>query len=156
MITVNDCILLLSALKEQGVNVSKQIKETVASPSPSIEILKFINDNRQLDLSMFYEKIRKSYNSGHSKLYINIMKELDENSTYDVLITLNAYALQILLFGNDLEDKQLFFKFSRLEEVYRCLHHYSKTYDISPSIQLLRLIKADIKCLEQCYRIDEK
>ena len=73
MITKNDCYLLLSELNEKGVDTSSPIKDLMSSTSPSIDVIKFINDNRQLDLTAFYEKIRKSYNNKKSKLYINIV-----------------------------------------------------------------------------------
>ena len=40
--------------------VKEQLTKTVGSITPLPEVLKFINDNRQLDLTAFYEKIRKS------------------------------------------------------------------------------------------------
>ena len=70
MITKQDCLILLSE-----IGATDKIKELLAQPTPSVEIIKFINDNRQLDLTRFYEKLRKSYNQKHSKLYINIVKE---------------------------------------------------------------------------------
>ena len=62
MITKNDCYLLLSELETSGIDTSVPIKELMSSPSPTLEVIKFINDNRQLELTLFYEKLRKSYN----------------------------------------------------------------------------------------------
>ena len=61
MITKTDCILLLTEQQENGVDVSDMLNTLVKQSEPSVEVIKFINDNRQLDLSKFYDKIRKSY-----------------------------------------------------------------------------------------------
>lgn len=148
----SDCLLLLSELAANGIDTAEQTGLLIKNGSPSVELLKFINNHRPLDLTNFYEKIRKSYNTGKSKLYKNIMNDLNEENPSEVLTTLNAYSLQVLLFSKKLEEKQVFFRFARLEEVYRCLHYYSKTYDLQPCIQLLSMIKSDIKVLESCYR----
>ena len=150
MITYSDCLSLLTDLKDKDIDTTEQIKKLVSTGSVDLEILKFINDNRELDLSKFYEKLRKSYNNKKSNLYINIMKNLDDPA--QVLTTLNSYALQVVLFSNKIEDKPMFYKFSRLNEVYQCLYHYTKTYDTIPCIKLINLIKADIKTLETIYR----
>ena len=47
MITKQDCLILLSE-----IGATDKIKELLAQPTPSVEIIKFINDNRQLDLVM--------------------------------------------------------------------------------------------------------
>ena len=73
MITKNDCILLLTELEERGIDTKSALREAI-SQGPTISVIKFINDNRQLDLTTFYEKIRKSYNNKKSSLYINIVK----------------------------------------------------------------------------------
>ena len=143
MISKNDCILLLTDLKNHGVDVDTQLKILIKQQEPSIEIIKYINDNRQLDLVSFYEKIRKSYNNKKNKLYINIVKEI-ENPT-DVLTTLSALQTQILLFANNVEDRSMFLKHARAEEISYVLNYYFKTFDIIPCQKLLRIIKADIK-----------
>ena len=146
MITKNDCLLLLADLKDKGVDTSVVTKQLMSSPSIDIEVLKFINDNRQLDLTAFYEKIRKSYNNKKSNLYINIVKEIEEPQ--EVLTTLSAMMTQILLFSKNLEDKQMFFKHSRVNEIVKVLNNYFTTYDLTYCIKLIKLIKLDIKALE--------
>ena len=146
MITKNDCILLLTDLEEKGVDTRKILTELVHSTEPSIEVIKFINDNRQLDLARFYEKIRKSYNAKKSPLYINIVKEVD--NPREVLTTLSAMLNQILLFSNTVEDKQMFLRHSRAQEITKILSNYFQTYDLTNCIRLMRIIKADLKALE--------
>lgn len=151
-ISKNDCLVLLTDLEESGVDSSLMIKKLIKLSEPSIEILKFINDHRQLDLASFYEKLRKSYNNKRSTLYINLMKDPDVNNINKILATLNSYALQATLFSDSVENKQIFFRFARLQEVYQCLYYYTKTYDLTNCLKLLSLIRADIKALETCYR----
>lgn len=145
MITKNDCLLLLADLEDSGIDTKEALRE-LSKNGMTIEIIKFINDNRQLDLSAFYEKLRWSYNHKKSQLYKNIVKEIE--NPQEVLTTLSAMMTQILLFSKNVEDKQLFLRHARAQEISAVLTNYFKTYDISTSIKLLRLIKADLKCLE--------
>ena len=60
MISKDDVILLLT---EMGDSNKEDIMRVLKSPSIPLDILKKINDSRQLDLLRFYEKLRKSYNA---------------------------------------------------------------------------------------------
>lgn len=153
-ITKNDCLLLLSEISDQGIDCKPITQQLIREGKPSLEVLKFINKYKPFDLINFYEKLRKSYNNKKSTLYINIMKEVEDPQT--VLTTLNSYSLQALLFSKDLEDKQQFYNFSRIDEIYKCLNYYIQTYDLIPCIKLLQLIKADIKALETLYRVQKQ
>lgn len=146
MITKNDCLLLLSDIREKGTDCSKEIKTLMGLSEPSLEIIKFINDNRQLDLTKFYEKIRKSYNDKRSNLYINIVKEIED--TNEVLTTLSALLTQILIFAKKSDNRNMFLKHARCDEISRVLTRYFQTYDLISCIQLLRLIKCDLVALE--------
>lgn len=141
MITKQDCLILLSE-----IGATDKIKELLAQPTPSVEIIKFINDSRQLDLTRFYEKLRKSYNQKHSKLYINIVKETEDVN--DVLTTLSALLTQILLFSKNTDDKIMFLRHARADEISLVLNSYFKTYDITNCLKLMRIIKADLKVCE--------
>jgi hypothetical protein len=146
MIKKTDCLLLLTEMQEKGVNVSRQISQLMTSSELSLEILKFINEKRQLDLLSFYEKIRVNHNKKKSNLYINIVKEVEEPQ--EVLTTLSAMLTQILLFSKNINNRQLFLKHSRAEEITKVLDNYFKTYDITNAVRLMKLIKADVKALE--------
>ena len=63
MITKNDIILLLTELQENNINVDNYLRKTILSESINLDALKFINDNRQLDVAKFYELLRKNNNS---------------------------------------------------------------------------------------------
>lgn len=146
-----DCLILLNELKNNGINVDEQLHLLISKKEPTLEILKFINSNKQLDVISFYEKLRKSYNNKKSKLYIQIVKE-ELNNSKDVIITLSSLCLQIMLFSKTLEDPVLFFENVRLKEITACLYNYARTYDIIPCQKLLELIRADIKVLESIHR----
>lgn len=148
MLTKNDLLLLLTDIETAGKNVDHEIAKLLKSESIPFEVLKFINDARQFDVSVFYELLRKNYNHKRSNLYINLVKEeLDTPS--EVLITLSALNLQILLFAKKLTDNKMFLKHSRAEEITRVLNNYYKTYDLIPCLKLLKLVKADLVAFEQ-------
>ena len=149
MLKKNDLILLLTQLQESGVDVSSQLKQVIVSSDVSklIDVIKFINDNRQLDVTGFYEQLRKSYNNKRSSLYINLVREELKDPT-DVLITLSSLNLQILLYAKHLDKPELFLSHSRAEEVTRVLNNYHKTYDLKPVLLLRDLIRSDLKVFE--------
>lgn len=154
-ITKQDCLLLLTELQDEGIECKTQISDLFKSDSPTIDVLKFINDNKQLDVVAFYEKMRKAYNHKKSKLYINIVKEnFDEPK--DILTTLASLNLQILLYNKTVQDSTIFLRFARFEEITKCLYNYAKTGDIIPCIKLLQLVKADLKILDYINRFSEE
>lgn len=148
MITRRDCLLLLSELSVKGIATESMVKLALSSKDINIDVIKFINDNRQLDANAFYEKIRKSYNHKKSNLYKNIVTcdEIDCSDT--VLTTLAALNLQILLYAAKLTDVSMFLKHMRFEEINEALLNYSRTYDLVPCIKVLQIIKADLKAFE--------
>lgn len=150
MITKEDVLLLLTELRDSGVDCKEQIKQQILTKEPQIEILKFINDNRELDLTNFYKKLRKSYNDKKSKLYINIVKETEE--VKDVLTTLSSLLTQIILYAKNVDNMIMFYQHSRAQEITLVLNNYFKTYDLTNCIKLMKIIKADIKVCESFYR----
>lgn len=125
MIAKNDCYLLLADLQNKGIDTTDIISQLVSSISIPMEVIKFINDNRQLDLMNFYEKIRKSYNQKKSNLYINIVKEIEEPS--EVLTTLSAMLTQILRYSETVENKQMFLRHARANDISKVLTMYFQT-----------------------------
>lgn len=147
MLTKSDLILILTDMQNKGIDIKNNLMKAVKSDSVSLEVLKFIQENRQLDISAFYTLLRKNYNSKKSPLYKNLVKE-EMNEPEDVLTTLAALNLQILLYAKKLDDNKLFLKHSRAEEITFVLNNYYKNYDLIPCLKLLRLIKADLKAFE--------
>lgn len=145
-----DLLLLLTELQDNNIDVSSQINLLMKSSNIPLEVIKFINDNREMEITKFYEHIRKSYNDKKSKLYINIVKEIDDPQ--EVLTTLSSLLNQILLWSKKVDNKQLFLDNSRAREITLVLNNYFKTYDITQAITLIKLIKSDIKCLESVIR----
>lgn len=73
----------------------------------------------------------------------------DENAKNDAkttLTTLSALLNQILQF--ECEDKPMFLKHARADEISKVLSIYFETYNIEPAYELLKLIKADCKVLQ--------
>ena len=150
MITRRDCILLLSELSAKGIDTSYMMKLALATSDADITVIKFINDNRQLDANAFYEKIRKSYNHKKSNLYKNIVTCDEVDCSTTVLTTLAALNLQILLFinNNNVSDVKMFLEHTRFEEINHCMLNYSRTFDLVPCIKVLQMVKADLKAFE--------
>lgn len=150
MLTKNDCILLLTDLQEKGVDTKSQLYTLMRSSDINLDVLKFINDHRQLDVLAFYEKLRKSHNQKKSNLYINILKsdESEINNPEEILTTLSAMLTQILLFARTASDKTMFLKHARAQEISKVLNNYFVDYNLTNCTKLLRLIKCDLKALE--------
>jgi hypothetical protein len=153
MLTKRDCILLLSELNSKGVDSNEMLKLAMRSTDLDIDVLKFINDNRPIDANAFYEKIRKSYNNKKSNLYKNIVTCDEVDCTEIALTTLAALNLQILLFVQSVQDAQMFLRSVRFEEINQALLNYSKTFDLVPCIQVLQVIKSDLKVFEYINKI---
>lgn len=148
MIDKTDIILLLSDMQKNNIDVSNDVKAVLNSNIIPLNIIKKINEFKSIDIINFYIKLKKSYNDKHSKLYKNIMRA-DENLLDDpktALTTLSALLNQILLYKP--EDRVMFYKHARGNEIAQVLSIYFKTYNIEPVYKLLALTKADIKCLE--------
>lgn len=147
MITKNDCLSILTKLDESGVRgVNPYMRKLIIARDIPIDVLKFISDNRGLEVSSFYEMLRKSHNKKKSPLYVNILKEMDDPQ--EAIITLSCFLTQILLYGKKLENKDQFFREVRAEEVTRVLNCYFKTGLFEDCLNLLRLLKSDLLVLE--------
>lgn len=148
MLQTNDLILLLTSMASQGVvGAQEQIRKAIGKPI-SMEALRFINSHRQLDVARFYERIRKNHNEKKSSLYKNIVR--DDQEPEDAITTLHAFALQANLFSKHVDDnnKTMFYKHARAEEVAKVLEGFYKDFDYTSAMKLLRLIKADLLVFE--------
>lgn len=145
-ITKNDCLLLLTKMQEDGVDTKAQVNKLFSNPGIPLDVLKFINNHKQLDVISFYERIRKNYNNKRSKLYINIMKEIDDPE--EIITTLSALLTQIILTSEKVDNKKLFLNNVRAGEITRVLNNYFNTFDVESARKLLHLFKCDIKALE--------
>ena len=147
MITKNDCLSILTKLDESGVSgVNSYVRKLVVARDIPLEVLKFISDNRGLEVSKFYEMLRKSHNQKKSPLYTNILKEVDDPQ--EVVTTLSCLLTQILLYGKKLESKDQFFREVRAEELTRVLNNYFKTGLYEECLRLIKILKSDLLVLE--------
>lgn len=150
MLQKTDLILLLTTIQEEHpeMDVRDYVDMAIRTPGINLEVLKFINDIRPLEVRNFYEKLRKSYNDKRSNLYINIMKS-DEVELKNTMVILTSLLNQIMIFAEKVEDKQLFLKHSRADELCKVILVYLTKYDIQPAVKLLQLVKADLKTLQE-------
>jgi hypothetical protein len=147
MITKNDCLSILVRLEDAGVtNIDTYMRKLLVSREIPLEVLKFISDNRGLEISKFYEMIRKNHNKKKSPLYTNIVREQTE--VKDITLTLSCLLTQILLYGNKLAQPELFFKEARAAEITRVLNEYFQTGLSENCSNLLKIIKSDLLVLE--------
>lgn len=147
MITKNDCLLLLGELSSKGIETKSYVMKVLRNPNVDLEVLNFINQNRPLELVQFYEYLRKKYNEKKSKLYKEIV-QIDEKQPKDIVITLSSLLTQILLYSNKAENKQLFLKHSRADEISKVLVRYFQDYDVELCVSMVNLLKADLKACE--------
>lgn len=146
MISKLDILSLLSDLKDRGEDVTSYEQEVIKNVIVPLDVIKFLNDKRSFEVSKFFEKLRYSYNHKKSDLYLNIVKEITD--VEDVLTTLASYNLQVLIYAKKVEDKEMFYRNTRVEEVTRVLNNYYKTFDLEECMTVLSLLKADIKLFE--------
>ena len=88
MITKNDCLSILVKLEDSGVkNIDTYMRKLLVSREIPLEVLKFISENRGLEISKFYEMLRKNHNKKKSPLYTNIVREITDPT--EAVITLS-------------------------------------------------------------------
>lgn len=147
MITKNDCLTILVALEDKGVNIDKQMRKLVTSKDIPMDVLKFILDNRGIEVANFYEMLRKKHNQKKSPLYHNIVKDIED--TDEVITTLACLLVQITLYGKKLQtNREIFQREVRAEEITRVLNNYYSTGEFDQCLALLKLLKADLLVLE--------
>jgi len=146
MITKNDCMSILVKLEDTGLDVNKQIRALMMSKDIPLEVLRFISANRGIEISNFYEMLRKRSNEHKSPLYRNIMQGAEDEA--DAVVMLTSLLTQIELYGKRLDGTTSFYREARAEEIAKILHDYFTTEDATDIINLLGLIKSDIMVLE--------
>lgn len=147
MITKNDCLSLLVSLEDQGIDINKPMKKLITSKEIPMEVLKFILDNRGIEVANFYEMLRKKYNQKKSPLYHNIVKEVTD--TDELITTLACLLVQITLYSKKLTaNREIFQREIRAEEITRVLNNYYATGEFGQCLALIRLLKTDLIVLE--------
>lgn len=147
MITKNDCLTLLVSLEGQGINIDTQMKKLITAKEIPADILKFILDNRGIEVASFYEMLRKKHNQKKSSLYHNIVKEIEDPE--EVITTLACLLVQVTLYSKKLAtNKEIFQREVRAEEISRVLNDYYATGMLSNCLALMKLLRADLIVLE--------
>jgi hypothetical protein len=123
------------------------MKKLVNSKEIPLDVLKFILDNRGIEVANFYEMLRKKHNDKKSPLYHNIVKDLTDPE--EIITTLACLLVQITLYGKKLQtNKEIFQREVRAEEITRVLNNFYATGTMDQCLALLRLIKTDLLVLE--------
>ena len=147
MITKNDCLTILVSLEDKGLNINTPMKKLITSKEIPLEVLKFILDNRGIEVANFYEMLRKKHNQKKSPLYHNIVKEIIDPD--EIVVTLSCLLVQINLYNKKLEtSKEIFLRETRAEEITRVLNNYYTTGSLEQCLALLKLLKTDLVVLE--------
>lgn len=147
MITKNDCLTILVALEDKGINIDSQMRKLVTAKDIPIEVLKFILENRGSEVANFYEMLRKKHNEKKSPLYHNIVKDIEDVD--EIITTLACLLVQVTLYSNKLTtNKDIFQREVRAEEITRVLNKYYTTGMFDDCIALMKLLKADLLVLE--------
>lgn len=147
MITKNDCLAVLVALEDRGLNINQPMKKLVTSKEIPLDVLKFILDNRGIEVANFYEMLRKKHNDKKSPLYHNIVKDITDPE--EIITTLACLLVQITLYSKKLQtNKEIFQREARAEEITRVLNNYFATGTMDQCLALIRLIKTDLVVLE--------
>jgi hypothetical protein len=147
MITKNDCLTVLVALEDKGLDINQPMKKLVTSKEIPYDVLKFILDNRGIEVANFYEMLRKKHNDKKSPLYHNIVKDITDPD--EVITTLACLLVQVTLYSKKLPtNKEIFQREVRAEEITRVLNDYYSTGALDSCITLLKLLKADLLVLE--------
>lgn len=146
MISKNDCLAMLVSLEDRGANIDAPMRKLVTSKEIPMEVLKFILDNKGIEVANFYEMLRKKYNEKKSPLYHNIVKDISDAD--EVITTLACFLVQIVLYSKKLTNKTIFQREARAVEITQVLNDYYTTGSLDQCIALLKLLKADLLVLE--------
>ena len=58
MVSRNDLILILTELQEEGIDTTEQMRKVFTSSEFPVDVIRFINENREMDINKFYTHIR--------------------------------------------------------------------------------------------------
>lgn len=146
MLNKSDCMSILIKLEDQGVDINAQMKKLILAKDIPIDVLKFIAEKQGLEAVNFYEMLRKSYNNKKSKLYKNI---LDDINLDNICVILSSLLLQIALYSSKLTDtKDSFLQEIRANEISEALADFYKSDNVEKCLAVLNAIKTDLLVLE--------
>ena len=147
MINKSDLMTILVSLEDRGIDINQQMKKLLTAKEIPIDTLKFILENRGIEVANFYEMLRKKHNQKKSPLYHNIVKDITDLE--EVITTLACLLVQITLYSKKLtSNKEIFQREVRAEEISRVLNDYYTTKTFDSCLALMKLIKSDLLVLE--------
>ena len=147
MINKSDLITILVSLEDRGIEIDRQMKKLITAKEIPIDTLKFILENRGIEVANFYEMLRKKHNQKKSPLYRNIVKDIVDPE--EVITTLACLLVQITLYSKKLPaNKEIFQREVRAEEISRVLNNYYATGMLDSCLALMKLLKSDLLVLE--------
>ena len=147
MINKSDLMTILVSLEDRGVDINQQMKKLLTAKEIPIDTLKFILENRGIEVANFYEMLRKKHNQKKSPLYHNIVKDITDLE--EVITTLACLLVQITLYSKKLNsNKEIFQREVRAEEISRVLNDYYTTGTFDSCLALMKLLKSDLLVLE--------
>ena len=76
MLNKADCLSILVKLEDSGIEINQIMKKLIVSKDVPLDVLKFIADNRGIEVMNFYEMLRKKHNK--DKSYILTLNKLLE------------------------------------------------------------------------------
>ena len=82
MINKSDLMTVLVALEDRGLDINQPMRKLVTAKEIPTEVLKFILDNKGIEVANFYEMLRKKHNEKKSPLYHNIVKDIEDIDIY--------------------------------------------------------------------------
>ena len=124
MYNKQQCYKLLFDMRNQGINVMQQLTELSNSVNVPDNVIKFINEHRSLDITRFYEELRKENNKKGSKLYKEIVDEAKD--PIKRIKAISSYITKGIIAAEKFEivDKPSFYKAIRLDECVKALNEY--------------------------------
>ena len=146
MLNKSDCMSILIKLEDKGVDINAQMKKLILAKDIPIDVLKFIAEKQGLEAVNFYEMLRKSYNNKKSKLYKNILVDINLDI---ICVILSIPLLQIALYSSKLTDtKNSFLQEIRANEISDALADFYKSDNVEKCLAVLNAIKTDLLVLE--------
>lgn len=149
MLSKLDVYQILFEMKAQNIQGAEEnIKLISKSVEVPLDVIRYINDNRSLQITEFYEDLRRKSNTKASKLYKNLMKE--DKQPQEVLKTASSYVTQVLIRAEqlDLQERTIFYDNSRVKQISEGIHNYFNNGEIRSLLDVLTTVRKDIKILE--------
>ena len=82
-------------MEDAGIDVRNNMKELLISKDIPTKVLEFIVKNKWIEAGNFYEMLRKKHNQKKSPLYVNILKDIENED--QCITTLVCLLVQINL-----------------------------------------------------------